>query len=588
MAFTCEDAVSSKAVATVAAKDRCVLAFDTANEVIALGVGVLDERAKTIRCIHSEVIEAHRASNTQLIPSIDRVLSHYGIARAQISCVVCGRGPGSFTGVRIALATAKGIAHALGVALVGVSTLDAIAWGAQDAGVRGTGAVVADAMRREVYPVRFRLSDNGVERLDADAVVKAQVAAERLSAAGGGVAGVACAAAVDSAGMDTAGDAAGTGAGAGGGCALDFVTGDALRKYRELFEPVAPVLDQGFWTPSGKGLLLCAQSLWMQGKIDPFDAARHNPSFTLPVYTRLSDAEENERMVLPKRPAKNLTSGVQGESIIYKPLDARRIEAVRALDAQAPCKDELKQATTCKTTLAWLAFEGDALVGYVFGAVANGVLEVRRVFTLEQSAYDLVENELLAHMASDARDLGATEYCFAQAASRSAAADDDCAVDADPSAENAPLAQLLSNRDVAGMDLRLGGDMVAASVSPDSRPLIFALESSCDETAAAIVDGQGEIIANVVASQIDFHSRFGGVVPEIASRKHIEAICGVCDACFEQAAEKLEIPSLTWHDMDAVAVTYAPGLVGALVVGVAFAKGAAWAADKPFIGVNHL
>ena len=588
MAFTCEDAVSSKAVATVAAKDRCVLAFDTANEVIALGVGVLDERAKTIRCIHSEVIEAHRASNTQLIPSIDRVLSHYGIARAQISCVVCGRGPGSFTGVRIALATAKGIAHALGVALVGVSTLDAIAWGAQDAGVRGTGAVVADAMRREVYPVRFRLSDNGVERLDADAVVKAQVAAERLSAAGGGVAGVACAAAVDSAGMDTAGDAAGTGAGAGGGCALDFVTGDALRKYRELFEPVAPVLDQGFWTPSGKGLLLCAQSLWMQGKIDPFDAARHNPSFTLPVYTRLSDAEENERMVLPKRPAKNLTSGVQGESIIYKPLDARRIEVVRALDAQAPCKDELKQATTCKTTLAWLAFEGDALVGYVFGAVANGVLEVRRVFTLEQSAYDLVENELLAHMASDARDLGATEYCFAQAASRSAAADDDCAVDADPSAENAPLAQLLSNRDVAGMDLRLGGDMVAASVSPDSRPLIFALESSCDETAAAIVDGQGEIIANVVASQIDFHSRFGGVVPEIASRKHIEAICGVCDACFEQAAEKLEIPSLTWHDMDAVAVTYAPGLVGALVVGVAFAKGAAWAADKPFIGVNHL
>ncbi len=592
MAFTCDDAVSGKAVTTVAAKDRCVLAFDTANEVIALGVGVLDAETKTIRCIHSEVIEAHRASNTQLIPSIDRVLSHYGITRAQISCVVCGRGPGSFTGVRIALATAKGIAHALGVALVGVSTLDAIAWGAQVVGVRGTGAVVADAMRREVYPVRFHLSDGGVERLDADAVVKAQVAAERLSAAGGDVAGAVSGAAADSAdtgaSMGAAEDAEGAGACAGDGCSLDFVTGDALRKYRELFEPVAPALDQEFWTPSGKGLLLCAQSLWMQGKIDPFDAARHNPSFTLPVYTRLSDAEENERMVLPKRPTKNLTSGVQGESIIYKPLDARRIDAVRALDAQAPCKDELAQATTCKTTLAWLAFEDDALVGYVFGAVANGVLEIRRVFTLEQSAYDLVENELLAHMASDARDLGATEYCFTQAASCSAAADDDCAADADSSAENAPLAQLLSNRDVAGMDLRLGGDMVAASVSPDSRPLIFALESSCDETAAAIVDGQGEIIANVVASQIDFHSRFGGVVPEIASRKHIEAICGVCDACFEQAAEKLEIPSLNWHDMDAVAVTYAPGLVGALVVGVAFAKGAAWAAGKPFIGVNHL
>ena len=120
------------------------------------------------------------------------------------------------------------------------------------------------------------------------------------------------------------------------------------------------------------------------------------------------------------------------------------------------------------------------------------------------------------------------------------------------------------------------------------RPLILAIESSCDETAAAIVDGEGNLIADVVASQIDFHSRFGGVVPEIASRKHIEAICGVCDECFEAAAAALGVPQLTWHDIDAVGVTYAPGLLGALVVGVAFAKGAAWAADKPLIGVHHL
>ena len=77
-------------------------------------------------------------------------------------------------------------------------------------------------------------------------------------------------------------------------------------------------------------------------------------------------------------------------------------------------------------------------------------------------------------------------------------------------------------------------------------------------------------------------------MPEIASRKHIEAICGVCDECFEAAAEVLGVPQLTWHDLDAVGVTYAPGLLGALVVGVAFAKGAAWAADKPLIGVHHL
>ena len=121
-----------------------------------------------------------------------------------------------------------------------------------------------------------------------------------------------------------------------------------------------------------------------------------------------------------------------------------------------------------------------------------------------------------------------------------------------------------------------------------SHPLILAIESSCDETAASVVDGNGVLRSDVVASQIDFHARFGGVVPEIASRKHIEAICGVCDECLDSAARSLGTSRLRWRDLDAVAVTYAPGLVGALVVGVAFAKGAAWGADIPLIAVNHL
>ena len=521
--------------AAPSAAARYVLAFDTANEVIALGIGLLDSQSKTLTRIYEETIEAHRASNTQLIPRIDQALAQCGITRDQIACVVCGRGPGSFTGVRIALATAKGMAHALGVALIGVSTLEAIAWGAWARGVRGTGAVIADAMRKEVYPVRFALSDQGVARLDADAVVKAARAAEQLAA-------------------DES---------------LAFDTGDGLNKYLDLFAPCATALDQALWTASGQGMLLAFQSLWTAGKVDPYDAVRHNPSFTLPVYTRLSDAEENERMVLPKRPAKNLVTGVQGESTCYKPLDARAIDVVLATDAMAPDRQEFEAATTCKTNLTWLAYEDDALVGYVMGVVSAGVLTIGRVFTLEQSAYLQVESELLARLASDARDLGATEYVRDGQAPQQ-------------------LEGLLNNRDVAGMELRLGGEMISASIAPEARPLILALESSCDETAAAIVNGQGEIIANVVASQIDFHSRFGGVVPEIASRKHIEAICGVCDAVFEQAAEALNIPQMTWADLDSVAVTYAPGLVGALVVGVAFAKGAAWAAHKPFIGVNHL
>lgn len=118
------------------------------------------------------------------------------------------------------------------------------------------------------------------------------------------------------------------------------------------------------------------------------------------------------------------------------------------------------------------------------------------------------------------------------------------------------------NKDVAGMNLQH-----ISNTSTKEHPIILAIETSCDETAAAI-SCDGKIISSTIASQIDFHKRFGGVVPEIASRKHIEAICGVIDECFEQA-------NLAWDDLDAVAVTYAPGLVGALVVGMAYCKGAA-------------
>ena len=158
-----------------------VLAFDTANEVIAIGVGVLHEEAHAIELVAHAEIEARRQSNTQLIPRIDALLAERGIARGDIACVCVGRGPGSFTGVRIAMATAKGIASALEVGLVGVSSLDAVAWGVWEFGARGEVAVVADAMRKEVYPVRYLVDDAGAHRLEADRVVKADLAAEELA-----------------------------------------------------------------------------------------------------------------------------------------------------------------------------------------------------------------------------------------------------------------------------------------------------------------------------------------------------------------------------------------------------------------------
>ena len=110
---------------------------------------------------------------------------------------------------------------------------------------------------------------------------------------------------------------------------------------------------------------------------------------------------------------------------------------------------------------------------------------------------------------------------------------------------------------------------------------ILAVESSCDETAVAIVKDGREILTDCIASQVDLHRIYGGVVPEIASRKHIEAIYGLA----EQALEKT---GLSRKDIDAIAVTYAPGLIGAVLVGVNFAKAAAHALDVPLIPVHHI
>ena len=110
---------------------------------------------------------------------------------------------------------------------------------------------------------------------------------------------------------------------------------------------------------------------------------------------------------------------------------------------------------------------------------------------------------------------------------------------------------------------------------------ILAIESSCDETAAAVVRDGRTVLSNCIASQIEMHTIYGGVVPEIASRKHVEAVTGLAEQAVAQAG-------LTKQDLDAVAVTYAPGLIGAVLVGVNFAKGAAMALDLPLIPVHHV
>lgn len=625
-----------------------VLAFDTANEMISVGLGRLDRKTCSIELVASKETEAFRASNVKLLPEIDALLGEAGISRDDIACVVCGRGPGSFTGVRICMASAKGIAIGLGVALFGVSTADAQAWQQWDTGVRGSVVVLGDAMRKEVYPVRYVLSDSGIDRLNSDFVMKA----------------VELPAWLDS-----------------GSKVETLITGDALKKYSGYCEEFG-ALAQEYCYPTGKGLLLAAQAAWQAGSLDPDNAALGNPCVVLPVYTRLSDAEEAERAKFAKQqqqqqqvgaqqqtqqveaqqqvqqqnssqPAvisqsaqvvsqvvprefgapegsleeKDLTSGVQGGAIIrYQPLEAVWVSAVEALEAQTMGSDawhasQILDELPRGDRTWWAAYEmndsskravspEDAkLIGYAGGWIVDGQVQVLKVATDPVYRRRGIAQELLAHIARDARDLGATEMTLEVRLSNTGAhafyerlglkcigvrpryySDREDAV-----IYTGPLP--LAEHDVAGMELRLNDAVKSADTNMSAQSdqflnvqgkLILAIETSCDETAAALIDEAGTIVADVVASQIDFHSRFGGVVPEIASRKHIEAIGGVAQECLEQARIRTGKADLAWYDLAAVSVTYAPGLVGALVVGLAFAKGLAWAADKPLIGVNHL
>ena len=110
---------------------------------------------------------------------------------------------------------------------------------------------------------------------------------------------------------------------------------------------------------------------------------------------------------------------------------------------------------------------------------------------------------------------------------------------------------------------------------------VLGIESSCDETSVSVVKNGREVLSNVINSQIDIHTLYGGVVPEIASRCHVEVINQVTKEALKEA-------KLTFADIDVVSCTYGPGLVGALLVGVSYAKGLAYALNKPLVGVNHI
>ena len=603
-----------------------ILAFDTASENIALALGRGRSQNGAYPRIELLAFDDHpatRQANVQLMPSVDALMKNNGLDRKDIACVVCGLGPGSFTGVRIGVATAKGIARGLRVPLYGVSTLDAVAWEAWAQGLRGRIGVIADAMRGEVYPARFELDAAGARRLDPHTVTKADSIAARWQEAGEQL----------------------------------LIIGDGLSKFAKEFSNFN-IGNKTLWTPSGRGLLLafeaaCANSAQGSGEAGTL----------LPVYTRLSDAEENERRRLASGgqiaqgaiievPRSGVSDLSKLETIVYRPMASTDLDQVSALEAAVFPEgaitsgerwsfDMFAEELASRDRTWWVACSGDALVGFAGALIVDGCAQVLDVCVAPTHRRQGIARELLAHLERDGIDLGASRSTLEVRASNESAqalyaalgyvqagirpryyapiegSEREAAIIMEkalvgqglPPTASSPLRAQRSNPAChsecseesfvhdSGNILRFAqddnchsGSFVKAQDKPcegsykhaHPTPVILAIETSCDETAAAIIDGEGRLLSDTIASQVDFHARFGGVVPEIASRKHTEAIVGVVDAALEKAGLS------SWRDLDAIAVTYAPGLIGALVVGVAFAKGLSWATGLPLIRVNHL
>ena len=581
-----------------------IVAVDTSTDMLACSVAwwtpeVFFDDTPSRACVEVLASRDHlcrRQANVELVETIDAVLADAGKSMADVGGFLVGRGPGSFTGVRIGISTAKGLARGANVPLMGGSTLDACAWSAWRSGVRGKLAVAADAMRGEVYPALYEVGEDGPHRLfERERVVKAAVAAEEWAQR------------PDAAELQ--------------------LTGDGLVRYGKLFDEaglMARALPRELWWPTGEGLLLAAAS--PEGLAA---AGATGPALVLPVYTRLSDAEQNERKRLGLAESVNtavtgVADELAGRHLQVRPMAAADAEAMAALerDCFAGAAHEPWSASMFLEELDlnapaarswWVAHDNGELIGFAGGMVVDKDIEILDVAVSRAHRRGGIARKLLSHVSYDAQMLGCTT------ASLEVEADNEAAIalygslgfgeagrrrgyyagGVDALVMSAPLPLVLpvdaaSPEPTAAVarDWPLEAPVRTSEerAELERRQLILAIESSCDETAVAIIDAEGTLLANQVSTQIDFHARFGGVVPEIASRKHVEVIVGVVDAALEEAAASLGLAggAIAPNELAAVGVTQGPGLVGALVVGVAFAKGFAYAAGKPLICVNHL
>ena len=568
-----------------------VLALDTSTDMLACAVARVDNGAVDVLAAGDHL--CRRRANVELVGTCQDTLAAAGLKMADVDAVLVGRGPGSFTGVRIGIATAKGLACGAGVGLYGTSALDAMAQTAWLAGTRGRLAVVADAMRGEVYPGIYELDEKGSHRtFTAESVVKADACVAELAA------------------RADAGELT--------------LSGNGLIKYAEKFAAAGfganHCTAQDAWWPTGEGLVRAAVEAGV------FAEQNGDPALVLPIYTRLSDAEENERTRLGlKEPATVELTGVDdalaGIHCQLRPMTLNDVAPVAALEAQVfsdenhePWSEKVfYEDVSTHNHVWWVAHDRGTIIGYAGGAVVADELQIANVAVAADRRREKIAARLLGRVAYDAQMLGATWASLevevgnngAEALYRGLGFEEagvrpnyyGAGIDARIMRADLPLADLGADADHdPAPRASIRPWPIAAAPRGDAArealaaagPLILSIESSCDETAMAVTDSHGTVCASVVATQIDFHARFGGVVPEIASRKHAEAIVGVFEETLAQAGAHFGVDTLVPADLAAVGVTTGPGLVGALVVGVAFAKGLCTAADLPLIAVHHL
>ena len=376
---------------TVQNQTRIVLALDTSTDMLCCSVAQWTPQADGTASVQVLAGEDHlcrRQTNVELTSTALECLAQVGLSMTDVDEVLVGRGPGSFTGVRIGIATAKGLSCGLGVPLYGAATLDAAAWSAWRSGVRGLLGVVGDAMRGEVYPGIYVVSDEGPQRtFVAETVVKAQACVDEWAARGDSVALT--------------------------------LTGDGLKKYRSLFEKagLSRMADESCWHPSSEGLLRAAASTPRSDVRDSGD-----PALVLPIYTRLSDAEEAER----QRLGLGKSGFVEGSGVAeelagihtqLRPMSVNDIVQVEALEGaaftggvhepwSAPMfEEELSQPGRTW----WIAHDRGEIVGFAGGLLAGDRLEVLDVAVRSDRRREGIAMRLLARLAYDGQTLGASE-----------------------------------------------------------------------------------------------------------------------------------------------------------------------------------